>query len=148
MEFDHQVTAATEHSRQALSANVVFINIDFKSSRMNFKLNKNMKLLTNTIAGVVCNMNPTMICMCEMGETKNPLSEEQMLQVVDEVISAWKHAATEDIKLRSMFTAGFPYMPIYIDGPTRCSCHRILHSLYHAGGEPRTAQTFLFFSLW
>ena len=66
-----------------------------------------------------------------------------MLQVVNEVISASKHAVTEDIKLRSMFTAGFPYMTIYIDGPIRCSGHRILNNLYHAGGEPRTAQTFL-----
>ncbi len=38
------------------------------------------------------------------GRDKNPLSDEQMLQVVDEVISASKHAATEDIKLRHMFT--------------------------------------------
>ena len=85
---DHQVTAATEHSRLAATANVVFINIDWKSSRMRNQLNTNMKLLANTIAGVVYNMNPTMICMCEVGETRNPLSEEQMLQVVDEVINA------------------------------------------------------------
>ena len=58
-----------------------------------------------TIAGVAFHMNPTMICMCEVGDTKNQWSEQQMLQVVDEIISAWKHAATEDIKLRHMFTA-------------------------------------------
>ena len=83
--------------------------------------------------------------MCEVGEKKIDLqlSGEKMLQVADEVISAWKHAATEDIKLRHMFTAGAPYVTIYIDGPIRCSNHRILHSLYHAGGEPRTSQTFL-----
>ena len=77
MEFDHQVTsatehcrpAATEHCRQALSANVVFIDIAWKLSRMNNKLNKNMEGLVNTITGVVRNMNTTMICMCEVGET-------------------------------------------------------------------------------
>ena len=67
---DHQVTAATEHSRLAATANVVFINIDWKPTRMNNTLNKNMERLANTITGVVRNMNPTMICMCEAGETK------------------------------------------------------------------------------
>ena len=34
-------------------------------------------------------------------------------------------------------------MTIYIHGPIQCSCHRILTRLYEAGGQPRTAQTFL-----
>ena len=147
--FHHLVTAATEHSRQALllqipetSVNVVFIIIDWKPNRMNNTLNKHMERLANTITGVVRNMNPTMICMCEAGETKNPLSEEQMRQVVTQVISAWTAAATEDIQLRSMFTTGAPYVTIYIHGPIRCSDHRILENLYSAGGEARTAQTF------
>ena len=42
---DHQVTAATEHSRLAATANVVFINIDWKASRVRSQLNKNMKNL-------------------------------------------------------------------------------------------------------
>ena len=42
---DHQVTAATEHSRLAANANVVVINIDWKASRMRSQLNKNMKSL-------------------------------------------------------------------------------------------------------
>ena len=67
---DHQVTAATEHSRLAASANVVFINIDWKASRMRSQLNKNMSKLAKTFAGVVFHMNPTMICMCEVGDTK------------------------------------------------------------------------------
>jgi hypothetical protein len=150
MQLNHQVTAATEHSRpaatehsrQALSAKVVFINIDCKSSRMNNTLNKNMKLLTNTIAGVGRNMNPAMICMCEMGETKHPLSEEQMRRVVTQVISAWADAATEHIELCRILTTGAPYVTIYIDGPIQCPDHRIQDNLYHAGGEARTAQTF------
>ena len=133
---------ATEHAE--MSANVVFINIDWKSSRLNpNRLGLNMRLLATTIAGVVRQMNPTMICMCEVGETKHPLSEGQMLQVVAQVEWAWTGAATEDIQLRSMFTAGAPYVTIYIDGPIRCSDHQILCKLYHAGGERRTAQTFV-----
>ena len=66
-----------------------------------------------------------------------------MEQVAAQAVSAWTDAATEDIQLRSMFTTGAPYVTIYIDGPIRCSDHRILHGLYYAGGEARTAQTFV-----
>ena len=58
-------------------------------------------------------------------------------------IKVWTDAATEHIEVRSMFTAGAPYVTIYIDGPIQCSDHRILHALYYAGGEARTAQTFV-----
>ena len=104
-------------------------------------LNANVKVLAGTIEGVVRNMNPTMICMCEVGETKHLLSEEQMQQLVNRSMSAWQNAATEHIQLRSMFTTGSPYMTVYIDGPIRCSNHRILHNLYDADGEPRDLET-------
>ena len=55
-------------------ANVVFMNIDWKSSRMLRTLETNMRVLATTIAGVVRNMNPTMLCMCEVGETNCPLT--------------------------------------------------------------------------
>ena len=110
---------------------------------MNETLIRNMKFFDKTIADVVLSMNPMMICMCEVGENKNPLSEEQMQQVAAQGISAWKGAATEHIQLRSMFTTGAPYMTIYIDGPIRCSDHRILHDLHPARGEARTAQIFV-----
>ena len=151
------MTAATEHSPEVpllqsteMSANVVFINIDWKSSR-HLRWVINMKRLGKTIANVVQNMNPTMICMCEVGEATNPLTEEQMQQVSNQSMRAWKEAATEHFKgaatehfeLRSMFQVGAPYMTIYKDGAIQCSCHRILKDLYNAGVLPRTAQTFL-----
>ena len=78
------VTAATEHSPEVpllqsteMSANVVFINTG------------------KTIANVVQNMNPTMICMCEVGEATIPLTQEQMQQVSHESMHAWKEAATQ-----------------------------------------------------
>jgi endonuclease/exonuclease/phosphatase family metal-dependent hydrolase len=126
-----------------MSANVVFVNIDWKESRHHRTLNANMKVLAKTITDIVQKMNPTVICMCEVGETKNPLSEEQMQQVADKSISAWKDAATEHVKLRSMFTTGAPYMTIYVSGPFQCSDQQILHDLYYAGGEARTAQAFV-----
>ena len=110
---------------------------------MNRTLNTNMKVLATTIADVVHNMSPTMICMCEVGETTHPLSEEQLQQVATQSISTWKDAATGHIQLRSMFTKGAPYVTIYIDGPIRCSDHQILHGLYYAHGQARTAQAFV-----
>ena len=97
------MTAATEHGQEALplqstavSANVVFINIDWKASRHNTEKasTRNMTLLGKTIAGVVRNMNPTMICMCEVGEASKPLAEKQMQQVADQSMKAWKEAAS------------------------------------------------------
>ena len=116
--------ASTEHSQEmlllqstAMSANVVFINIDWKASRHNKTLKRNMKLLGTTVAGVVRDMNPTMICMCEVGVATAPLTEEQMQQVADESVLACQEAATEHFELRSMFQVGAPYMTIYKDGP-------------------------------
>ncbi len=126
-----------------MSANVVFANIAWKESRHHRTLNANMKLLNNTITDIVRKLNPTVICMCEVGETTIPLSGEQMQQVADCVSSAWKDAATEHVKPCSMFTTGFPYMTIYIGGPFQCSDQKILHDLYYAGGETRTAQAFV-----
>ena len=139
--------AATEHGQQApllqsmeMSANVVFVNIDWKEGRHHRTLNANMKVLGKTITDIVQKMNPTVICMCEVGETKKPLSEEQMHQVEDNSINAWKDAATEHVQLRSMFITGAPYMTIYISGAFQCSDQKILHNLYYAAGEARTAQ--------
>ena len=127
----------------AMSANVVFINIDWKASRHNTTLKRNMVLLGNTIAGVVRNMNPTMICMCEVGLVAHPLTLEQMQQVADECVKAWKEAAGEEVELTSMFRVGEPYMTVYRVGRIQCTYHRILKHLYDAQGAPRTAQTFL-----
>jgi hypothetical protein len=88
-----------------------------------------MERLGNTVTGVVRNINPTMICMCEVGETKNLLSDEQMRQVVTQIISAWTAAATEDIQLRSMFTTR---------GPIRDDLHTWSHPMLRLSdsGEP------------
>ena len=145
-------TAATEHSPEVsllrttkMSANVVFINIDWKASRHNMgRIHDNMETLGKTITNVVRNMDPTMICMCEVGQVMTPLTKEQMQEVEHQITCAWKGAATEHFDLRSMFQVGEPYMTIYRHGLIQCSCHRILHNLYVGpNGEPRTAQTFV-----
>ena len=154
-----QAAAATEHSavarrssdlevlpRQstAPAVNVVFINIDWKAARHNRgRLKANMRSLNKTICGVVRNMKPAMICMCEVGVVKDPLTSEQMQQVADECLKAWRHAAGERLALASMFQSGEPYMTVYRDGLIQCTFHRILTRLYSAQELPRTAQTFL-----
>ena len=108
-------TAATEHSPEVsllritkMSANVVFINIDLKKSRhfSTQSLHDNMETLGKTITNVVRNMDPTMICMCEVGQVMTPLTEEQMQEVEHQITCAWKGAATEHFDLRSMFQSG------------------------------------------
>ena len=116
----------------AMSANVVFINIDWKASRHQGTLAANMKILGKTITNVVHKMNPTMMCMCEVGEATIPLTEKHMQEVESQCMHAWKEAATAHFELRSMFQVGAPYMTIYKDGPIQCSDHRILEGLYYA----------------
>ena len=77
-------------------ANVVFINIDWKESRHHKTLGANMIVLSKTITDVVNKMNPTMICMCEVGVSAIPLTQEQMQQVADQSMHAWKHAWKPD----------------------------------------------------
>ena len=86
---------------------------------MRSTFNKNMATLRETVGGVVRNMNPTMICMCEVGDTE-ALSQQQMQDVADHCIRAWTGAATEHINLQSMFATGAPYMTIYMEGPIQC----------------------------
>ena len=145
-----QMTAATEHSPEvlllqsaAMSANVVFIDIDWNASRRNKTLKANMTLLCETIADVVHNMSRTMICICEVGVQTHSVTEEEMQQVAEQSMHTWKEAANEDFELSSMFQLGAPYMTIYIDGSIQCSCQRILKDLYYAGGQPRIAQTLM-----
>ena len=102
-----------------------------------------MQTLSTTIAGILHNMKPAMICMCEVGEAHIPLTDEEMQQVADQTMQAWHDAATEQVELHSMFEVGAPYMTIYDEIKVQCSSHRILKHLYHAQGRSRTAQTFL-----
>ncbi len=132
------MVVVTEHSKEALlvqstvmSVNVVFIKIDWKKSRHSNRksLTNNMLTLGRTIAGVVRNMKPAMICMSEVGEANNPLTEEHMQQVEEETMQAWRDAATELVELHNMFQVGAPYMTVYDVGQVQCSGHRILKDL-------------------
>ena len=91
-----KTASATEHSQQppllqsTEPANVVFVNIDWKAGRHTGKNKcRHMQTLADTIMDIVEKMNPTVICMSEVGETKIPLDEEQMREVEDQCIRAW-----------------------------------------------------------
>ena len=66
-----------------------------------------------------------------------------MERVATGIMDPWMYAATEHVDLRCMYETGYPYITVYIDGLVECSDHRILHSLYYAGGELRTSQAFV-----
>jgi hypothetical protein len=102
-----------------------------------------MSKLGSTIAGIIRNMNPAMICMCEVGEASIPLTKECMQQVSDQTMQAWRDVATEHVKLTCMFEVGAPYMTVYDLSKVQCSCHRIFTNLYPTHGQQRTAQAFL-----
>ena len=80
-------------------------------------IQENMPKLYGTITNVVRNMHPAMICMCSVGEASNAFSATQMQEVADQIIAAWKNAATELVDIHVLYEAGFPYMTAYVHGP-------------------------------
>ena len=128
-----------------MSINVVFVDRDWKKSRhySEKSTRKNMKILHPTIAGIVREIKPAMLCMCEVGEASNPLTHANMQQIADTIEKAWQSVATEHVRLKFLFTADAPYMTAYNELQVQCTEHRIFRNLYSAQGQPRTAQVFL-----
>ena len=107
-------------------------------------LNANLTKLNNTIVAVVREMKPAIIMLCEVGDSKNQLSQQQMEQIEDQVISSWNAAATEHVSLCALWEQGAPYMTVYNSKVIECSEHRILRNVYLVDGDgPRSAQTFV-----
>ena len=122
-----------------------FVNIDWKASRHTAAHStlRNMRRLCSTIADIVQKMQPSILCMCEVGEVSNPLTQSHMEEVAATVEEAWEGAATERVRLKFFFTSGTPYMTAYDELQVQCEWNRVLWDLYPAGGEDRTAQMFL-----
>ena len=128
-----------------MAVNVVFVNIDWKRARHNTSRStgRNMQILHDTIAGIVREMEPAMLCMCEVGEASNLLSQAHMQQISDKIQKAWQSAATQNVRLEFLFTINAPYMTAYNPLQVKCTGRRIIQNLYDAQGQPRTAQAFL-----
>ena len=133
------MAAATEPSKEAvlvqsttMSAKVVFINMGWKKSHhVSARLGHTMRLFDRTIADIVCNMKPAMICMSEGSESAILRTKEDMQQIADQVVQAWHDAATEHVELRCMFEVGEPYIKVYDVG--RMSCSQASSLTEHAG---------------
>ena len=72
-----------------------------------------MNILHNTIAGIVQNMTPAVLCMCEVGAASDLLIEAHMQEIANTIQKALRIHSTEDFRLRFLFTADAPYMTSY-----------------------------------
>ena len=95
-------SAATEHGtgpvpQTTAAANIIFINIDWKRDRhANPKsTERNLTVLAETTSGIVTKMKPAVICCCEVGTAKDPMTTEQMSAMMRAMRTAWEAAATE-----------------------------------------------------
>ena len=140
----NDMVIATEHIQKS-QVNVVFINIHWKASRhlSSKTITKNLRVLDATISSVVRKMSPALICLCEVGQAAKLLNADQMVEVSNQCMQSWTASAAQAQDLCCMFETGAPYMSIYNKSKIQCSCHRIIHDLYYAQGQPRTAQAFL-----
>ena len=125
---------------------IAYANIDWKAGRhgRNFR-NKHAPALTRTVQSIVAELAPAVLCLCEVGEVKTPLDAEQMDAVFGIVREAWEQgdaAATEHC-LQGYHVVGEPYMTVFRSDLVACSDFRMLHGLYWAGSQPRSAQHFL-----
>ena len=135
--------AATDHG--TAGANIVFINIDWKRTRHtnDASTKKNLTLLANTTASIVTNMDPAVICCCEVGEAMSPMTREQMSEMTSAMSEAWYAAATECPSISSLFEENAPYLTMWDDNRCKCTHGRILENVYYVPRHRRTAQAFL-----
>ena len=98
-----------------MSVNVIFANIDLKKARHNTEksIRHNMKVLHDTIAGIVRQMTPAVLCMCEVGTASDLLTEAHMQEIAKTIQKAWTTYATEHFRLRFLFNADAPYITTY-----------------------------------
>ena len=120
-------------------SNIIFVNIDWKKSRQDSQVatKRNLRLLARTIASIVKEMKPAVICCCEVGNVMQPMTSQQINDIMQTFRDAWR----DDISF--LHEEGEPYLTAW-DGHL-CSCKhgRILRDLYKASGMPRTAQAFV-----
>ena len=91
-------SAVTEHDTElqlqsTAVANIIFVNIDWKRSRHDNPTctNKNLKKLARTTASIVTNMQPAVICCCEVGTAMFPMTRDQMSEMAQTMTEAWRN---------------------------------------------------------
>ena len=143
-------SAATKHDTEPLLqstavANIIFVNIDWKRGRHENPscTRKNLKILADTTSSIVTNMKPAVICCCEVGTAKHPMTMEEMSAMAQAMREAWEGAATEHPVISFLFEDDAPYLTIWDDSRCNCTHGRILEKVYYVPGHRRTAQAFL-----
>ncbi|MCH2143482.1 MAG: hypothetical protein MK077_10870, partial [Phycisphaerales bacterium] len=144
-------SAATEHGTGPLlqstaEANIIFVNIDWKTSRHNSEKNtkKNLTLLADTTSRIVTNMKPAVICCCEVGTAMEPMTWDQMYAMAHAMQKAWEKAArSERPAISCLFVDDAPYLTIWDNNRCTCKHQRILKEVYNVPGHRRMAQAFL-----
>ena len=172
------MASATQRSTEDIDSNldwnsqlnIVYVNIDWKSSRHNTQESRarNKRTLQETIASIVAKMRPDILCMVEVGVASSLMTEEQLEAVAEWCMEQWKKTATgragagwrspeffggaqawkaaqDDFSLSVLYAKDTPYMTIYNDKKCICTKNTTLHNLYkNKDNEPRTAQHMLF----
>ena len=66
-----------------MRVNVILVNIDWKKAWHNIEKSsrRSMKVLHDTIAGIVRQMTPAVLCMCEVGTASDLLTEAHMQEI-------------------------------------------------------------------
>ena len=130
-------SAATEHGTGPLLqstavANIIFVNIDWKRSRHDNQAvtRKNLSKLANTTSSIVTNMKPAVICCCEAGEAKAPMTTEQFSEMAHAMRNAWEVAATGFPAISFLFEDDAPYLTIWDEYRCKCTHGRILKNVY------------------
>ena len=120
---------------------VVFVNIDWKASRHNTvdSANRNMKRLKTTVRSIIKTHKPVVICFCEVGESSNPLSLDQMSTVSKAIEDTW-HELLQSTQLQRSFEQGYPYLTVW--DSSRVDCFNFHITKCYERQPFRTAQLF------
>jgi hypothetical protein len=93
---------------------VVFVNIGWKASRHATvaSAKKNITRLKTTVRSIIETHEPAVICFCEVGESSNPLTPDQMSTVSQAIKDTW-HELLQSTQLQCSFKQGFPYLTVW-----------------------------------
>ena len=125
---------------------LIFGNIDWKQSRHDTQRaeRNNLHILERTVLSIVQNMQPAVLCFCEVGVASIPLRDREMRLLTELVKQTWSAAATEhrNPDIRFHYEDGSSYLTAWDANQCDCKHFTIMQDIF-AHREPRTAQLFL-----
>ena len=77
---------------------------------------RNLRILKNTVSSIVREMNPAVLCFCEVGTATQSLTELVMRTLTGVVKTTWSAAATEhgDPDIQFHYAVGSPYVTAWV----------------------------------